>query len=504
MTGRRKKNENPKLSDKQKLPVWASADSDSLLLSGSNSPEIAEMQPVLLTVDDDPYLQEIVAGHAKKWGYIHRSALTAEQMWKQLDEITPSVILLDVCLSDADGAELVPDIRERFPTVPVIMITANATVDIAVKTLKYGAHDFLRKPLSFERLHIEIEKAVRMNRLSMKVRAFESASLQNDFHGMVGSSEPMRQIYHLIDTVAPTDATVLILGPTGTGKELVARAIHQCSRCSSGPFIPVNAPAIPHELIESALFGHEKGAYTGADKKHIGYCEQADGGTLFLDEICEMDYEVQAKLLRFLQDHVVQPVGAKSRRAVQVRVIAATNRRPQEQIQQHKLRRDFFYRLSTITIQLPPLNQRNGDIERLSLYFLDLARAKYAAKMSKISPEAMHSLKEYDWPGNVRQLENIINQIVITNNDSELTPEMLPKEITTASLGKCSRQIRAEDNGTLDYLPSIAQMEEDLILRALGLFSGSVPDAAKHLGLSEATLYRKIKKMGLKRSFAEK
>lgn len=464
---------------------------------------MTEPVPLILTVDDDPHLLDIIEHHVLKWGYTHCGVGGSTEMWRELERVIPSVIFLDVQLGDADGTALVPKLKQRFPYVPVIMITAHGTVETAVKSLKNGAYDFVCKPLDFDRLGIEIAKAIKHNQLSLQVKAFQSATRRTDFHGMIGRSEPMRNVYRLIETVAPTDAAVLILGQTGTGKELAARAIHECSKRCNGPFIAVNAPAIPHELIESALFGHEKGSFTGAHQQHVGFCEQADGGTLFLDEICEMNYDVQAKLLRFLQDHVVQRVGAKSARAVDVRVIAATNRNPDVQIQNNKLREDFYYRLSVVSIEIFPLRQRRGDIALLSRYFLDLAAAKYGKNMSSISPEAMKLLSAYDWPGNIRQLEHLIDQIVITNNNIELTVDMLPSETTDVS----KRSLRTVGSGTAPAanksIPSISEMEHSLIIQALELTSQSIPAAAKHLGLSEATLYRKIKKFGISRTFAK-
>ena len=457
-------------------------------------------QPLILTVDDDPHLLSLVEHNITEWGYLHCGAKNSTQMWKNLDQIIPSVILLDIRLGDEDGTALVPKLKQRLPYVPVIIVTAHATIETAVKSLKSGAYDFVCKPLDFHRLQIQIDKAIEHTNLSLQVKAFQNVKLRTDFHGMVGRSEPMRKVYRLIETVAATDAAVLLLGGTGTGKELAARAIHECSKRSNGPFIAVNAPAIPHELIESALFGHEKGAFTGAHQQHIGFCEQADGGTLFLDEICEMDYDVQAKLLRFLQDHEVQRVGAKSSKNVNVRVIAATNRDPNLQMQSRKLREDFYYRLSLISIELAPLRDRGDDIALLARYFLDFASAKYGKKMSSISPEAIKLLEAYDWPGNVRQLEHIIGQIVITNNSTKLTEDMLPVEITKKSSKNNLDKTRQLAEKTI---PSVEQMQRQLILEALELTAGSVPKAAKHLGLSEATLYRKIKKFGLSRTFKQ-
>jgi len=456
---------------------------------------MADPAPLILTVDDDPHLLAIIEHHVSQWGYTHRGVGSSAGMWKSLERIIPNVILLDVSLGDADGTVLVSQLKQQFPNVPVIMITAHATIETAVKSLKSGAYDFICKPLDFARLHIEIDKAIKQNRLSLQVRAFQSARYRTDFHGMIGRSESMREVYRLIETVAPTDAAVLILGETGTGKELVARAIHECSRRCHGPFVAVNAPGIPHELIESALFGHEKGAFTGAHQQHIGFCEQANGGTLFLDEICEMNYDVQAKLLRFLQDHVVQRVGAKSAQPVDVRVIAATNRNPKVQIKNNRLREDFYYRLSVISIHIAPLRQRPLDIALLTRYFLDLNVAKYGKSMFSVSPEAMKLLKAYDWPGNVRQLEHLIGQIVITNNNTELTAEMLSPEITESASRRSAHIDTETPYEPGESIPSILEMEHRLILHALELTSGSVPEAARHLGLSEATLYRKIKKL---------
>jgi DNA-binding NtrC family response regulator len=464
---------------------------------------MADSTAVILTVDDDPHLLSIIEHHVVEWGYRHCGAGSPSQMWDKLAKVIPSVILLDVALGDADGTTLIPELKERLPNVPVIIITAHATIEAAVKSLKSGAYDFVCKPLEFDRLHIEIDKAVRQNRLSLQVRALQSATRRTDFHGMVGRSEPMRKVYQLIETVAPTDAAVMILGETGTGKELTARAIHECSRRCDGPFVAVNAPAIPRELIESALFGHEKGAFTGAHERHIGFCEQADGGTLFLDEFCEMDYNIQPKLLRFLEDHVVQRVGAKSARSVDVRVIAATNRDPKTQIQNDKLREDFYYRLSVVQVELAPLKSRPGDVALLSRYFLDLDCAKYGKSMS-IAPAAMRIFEQYNWPGNIRQLEHLIDQIVITNTGAELTADMLPAELTAkATEGAGEKELQADEFAG-KTIPSIEQMEHQLILRALELTENSVPRAAERLGLSEATLYRKLKKFGISRRFTQR
>lgn len=462
---------------------------------------MAEFTPLILSVDDDEHLLEVIGYEVCRWGYRHIGVNSAEQMWQQLEDITPDLIMLDLQLDKDDGMAAIGPLKDRLPDVPIIIITGYGTVDAAVACLKIGAYDFAAKPLDFGRLKVEVDKALEHKRLTVKIKVLEATDRENDFHGMVGQSEIMQKVYRRIEVVAPTDASILILGETGVGKELVARAIHRCSSRSAGPFVPVNAPAIPHELIESALFGHEKGAFTGAHQRHMGFCEQADGGTLFLDEICEMDYSIQAKLLRFLQDHVVQPVGARSRKTVDVRVVAATNRDPSLQIERGKLRSDFYYRLSMITTELPPLRQRSEDIGLLANYFLDLARRKYGRQMDSIGQEAMKILHEYPWPGNVRQLEHLIHQIVITNQGTELTADMLGSDLLRA-VSAATPEISA-GSVPIKTIPSINEMEQSLIREALEFTQGSIPTAAKQLGLSQTTLYRKIKKFGLQRTFAK-
>ncbi len=458
---------------------------------------MTKKKPLILTVDDDAHLLDLIEHHVQGWGCVHERAVSAAALWKKLSGISPNLILLDIQLDDADGIEVLGLLKGRLPEVPVIMITGHGTIDRAVKSIQAGAYDFLCKPLDFDRLEIECRKAIERHRLLVRVKSLTSAESRNDFYGMIGQCPTMGQVYEKVQLVGPTDAAVLVLGETGVGKELLARAIHQCSDRANGPFVPVNAAAIPHELIESALFGHEKGAFTGAHQSHTGFCRQADGGTLFLDEICEMDYNVQAKLLRFLQDHIVQPVGSSAEHTVDVRVVAATNCDPARQIEEGKLREDFYYRLSMITLQIPPLRERGDDIERLAMYFLEQARSKYGRMMSSISPEAMTSLRSYHWPGNIRQLEYLIHQIVITNFGEELTVEMLGPEITQCDSSHPSLADYAARKSEFAELPSIQEMERRLIVQSLELAKGSVPEAAEQLGLSQSTLYRKIKKYGL-------
>jgi len=296
--------------------------------------------------------------------------------------------------------------------------------------------------------------------------------------GIVGSSPEMQKLIARIRKVASADVSALILGETGTGKELVARAIHRASDQASGPFVPVNAAAIPRELIESSLFGHEQGAFTGAHQARIGHCENADGGTLFLDEIGEMDFDVQAKLLRFLQDHVVQRVGARSGKRVEVRVVAATNVDPQEQIRKGRLREDLYYRLRVVTLHIPPLRERGDDIERLANHFLDRCAARHGSGLRVFAPESLWALRSYPWPGNVRELEHVMEELVVMNEGAEVVPSMLPHDVAEGSSSGAKQNAE----------------ERQALLAALDAEDGNPDRAAERLGVSRATIYRRMKK----------
>ncbi|MEM7586656.1 MAG: sigma-54 dependent transcriptional regulator, partial [Acidobacteriota bacterium] len=428
----------------------------------------------------------------------------------------------DVMLGDADGSQLVAELRSRLSDVPVIMITRSASVEAAVRCMKHGAADYITKPLDFGRLEQAIRTALEVAAVNRRSRG-ELAPRQAPFHGLVGDSPAMRRLFHLIETVAPADVSALILGETGTGKELVARAIHQLSQRRDEPFVPVNAAAIPHDLIESELFGHERGAFTGASQAHVGFCEQADGGTLFLDEIGEMGFDVQVKLLRFLQDHQVQRVGSRKTRRVDVRVLAATNIDPRRQIAQRKLREDLYYRLRVVSLSLPPLRERGGDVTRLAEHFMQRAAVRHQRQLTRLTPAAAKSLSAYPWPGNVRELENVIEEAVVLHQGVELTPEMLPAEVrqiepeshgmlfqdpvvtggpasagSSASAGVAASTPQLGPGGEHEARLSRRELEErHAVADALARHHGEIEDAARELGISRATIYRRIKKYGL-------
>ena len=446
-------------------------------------------EQLILTIDDDPDLVAILALHLRRWGYPTESAGSAAELWEFLERRTPRAMLMDIHLGDADGSRLVAEVKRRLPGVPVVMITRSTDAEVAVRCMKHGASDYIIKPVDFEHLRQVVGAMV--------------VPPRQDFHGLVGKSAAMTALYRAIENAAPTDVSALILGETGTGKELVARAIHDASPRRDGPFIPVNAAAIPHELIESSLFGHVKGAFTGAHQSYVGYCEQAHGGTLFLDEISEMSFDVQAKLLRFLQDHVVQRVGSRSTRKVDVRVLAATNADPRRSIADRRLREDLYYRLRVVSFTLPPLRERQGDIVRLARFFLKRSAGRHRRPFSRFTSEALDGLERYPWPGNVRELENAIESAVVMHRGEVLSAEMLPAEIrdpepslAEEALGDTAATSAVPLAVVPDWSPR-QQAEKRDLLAALERHGWRPEDAAKDLGMSRATIYRRIKKYGL-------
>ncbi|MCH9649419.1 MAG: sigma-54 dependent transcriptional regulator [Deltaproteobacteria bacterium] len=477
---------------------------------------MVESKPLVLTVDDDPDLAAIISLHIRRWGFEAHSVGSADRLWTFLERRVPETLLLDVMLGEVDGSQLVAEVKAKHPQLPVIMITRSISVEAAVRCMKRGATDYITKPLDFHRLREAVTTALEVSRFAKEALAPRSPKSEGSFPGIVGSSVAMLELFRRLEAMAPTDVSALILGETGTGKELVARAIHQQSRRRGGPFVAVNAAAIPHDLIESSLFGHEKGAFTGALAAHAGFCEQAEGGTLFLDEIAEMSFDVQAKLLRFLQDHIVQRVGSREARKVDVRVLAATNVDPLEQIARQNLREDLYYRLRVVSLKIPPLREREGDLVQLATHFLLGASLRHGREFSRLVPASLAALESYSWPGNVRELENIVEEAVVLHQGEELTLEMLPAEIReakdreqrsarpeSAGHGLAGHESRSQEPRSQEPLktplPPRQQAEMERIVAALLEADGDPQRAAESLGISRATIYRKMKKYAIER-----
>jgi two-component system, NtrC family, response regulator HydG len=448
----------------------------------------------ILIIDDDASFRALWATKLGARGYCVES-----RDWLEVDHLSQGlsridVVLLDRYLDNHDALDLLSPMTEQCPSVPVVLMTASSSVDVAVEAMRMGAFDFLPKPLDEPRLLTTLARAVQHARLSHRLTQLERSD-GNHFEGLVGTSAPMRSLRRVLQNIAPTETSVLITGESGTGKELVARAIHARSRRSSGPFIALNMAALPKELIESTLFGHEKGAFTGADRSRTGMVEQASSGTLFLDEIGEMPGDLQPKLLRFLQERTIRRIGGDADIPCNVRIISATNREPIEELRRGTLREDLFYRLNVVPVRLPPLRDRGGDVELLAHHFLRVFGEQHASPFSDIHPDAMKLLEAAPWPGNVRQLAHLIERIVVLHRGPTVTAAMIPHEqlgIRSPQSPETPQYIPpSEDDGTITPLEEV---ERRTILRALYLCKSSASKAAIALGISDATIYRKLKR----------
>ncbi len=409
------------------------------------------------------------------------------------------VILYLTGASTKTESEYIFDIHTLDDNVPVIVVSEKGMIEHAVSVMKEGAFDYFASSDDAERMVVSIANAIRMYKLTKRVYLLEQQTgWQGRFDNIIGHSAKMQEIFQLISTVAKSNATVLILGESGTGKELVAKAIHKHSKRTRKPFIDINCGAIPRELLENELFGHEKGSYTGADRRYLGSCERANKGTLFLDEICEMDPSLQVKLLRLLQDRSFNRVGGLEKITADIRFVAATNRDIEAEVKAGKFREDLFYRLNVVPIRIPPLRERKEDIILIAKHFLE----KYSTKNEKIfvdiSPDAVECLLRHDWPGNVRELENTFERLVVLNNDSQVKVKHLPQNVQDSGKGRKGRAVAPSYLGDGQKIVPLDLVEKYAIEAAIEKCGGSVGEASKHLKIGQATLYRKIKQYGLR------
>ncbi|HEX7119609.1 MAG TPA: sigma-54 dependent transcriptional regulator [Longimicrobiales bacterium] len=453
----------------------------------------------VLLVDDEELLVKSCSRLLEHEGY---QVLTAHRGRDALELVRrgrPDIILTDLMLPDIDGMELLREARQLDPQVLVIMITGFATVDSSIEAIRAGAYDYIPKPFTATQLQILVGRAasqVRLARDNERLRGElrERYSLEN----VIGVSEAMQPVFALVLKVASTDASVFISGESGTGKELIARAIHQNSPRAEQPFVAVNCAAFPENLLESELFGHEKGAFTGAMTQKRGLMEAASGGTFFLDEICEMDLELQAKLLRVLQERKIRRVGGEAEIPIDIRVIAATNRDPEEAVAEGTLRRDLFFRLNVVPIRVPPLRSRREDIPLLAQHFLRRYAEKYdrdAAMPLRLSPDAMRALMAHSWPGNVRELQNLMERIVsLAAPGQEVTLLDLPDELS--SVGASPAVLAADISQPFHEAKERAiQAFERAYLEALLVrHDGNISEAARQAGIDRKTVHRMLKK----------
>jgi two-component system nitrogen regulation response regulator NtrX len=444
----------------------------------------------ILVVDDEPEIRRSLAGVLEDEGYCAETAESGEACLDALPGAAFELVLLDIWLPGIDGMEVL----ERIQAMPfaerpvVVVISGHGSIEAAVKATKLGAFDFLEKPLSIDKISVVVKNA-----LAHRAMALENSQLKQDStgrHRIIGESVPMKALRQQLSLMAATNGRVLIFGESGTGKELVAHALHALSSRAAEAFVEVNCAAIPEELIESELFGHTKGSFTSAHEDKIGKFQKADGGTLFLDEVGDMSLRTQAKVLRSLEEQRFEPVGGPGSVQVDVRVVAATNKNLEEEIERGNFREDLFYRLNVIPFSVPPLRDRREDIPLLADYFLNEFTTAYGRKPKELTPEAYRVLGEYHWPGNVRELKNLIERIVILNPQVRVDARHIPLA------GTRKPQDRPVDRfGSLQEVREAA--ERDYILRKLEETAGNVTRTAELLGLERSNLYRKMKTLGI-------
>ena len=445
---------------------------------------MSESTKYILAVDDEPSMLRLLEISLRQAGYQPLTAKDGREALEVIRTRNVDCVVTDLHMPRMDGLQLLKEIRQTETALPVIIVTAQGEIKSAIEAMKHGASDYILRPFDLEALELAIKRALSFSRLVVENQFLRDEKSADT--GMVGNSPAMQQLQQSIRQVAPEKATVLVAGETGTGKELVARAIHAGSPRSSGLFVAVNCAAIPHEMLESELFGHEKGAFTGAIKERIGKFELADGGTLFLDEITEMPMQLQAKLLRALQENVIERVGGNHPISVDIRVVAATNRNPRDAIKEGKLREDLYYRLNVFRIDLPALKERKTDIEALAKHFL-------VRRHVEISGAAVNALVQYDWPGNVRELENVLERAAIISGNQTILPLHLPAEMVNddSAVAQMPEGATTTDN-PLALPNAVESLERRLIVEALVVTQGNKSRAAKLLEISERSLWYKL------------
>ncbi len=467
----------------------------------------------ILVVDDEAKMRRLLEIMLTQMGHEVHQAEDGQAALDFLSNRSVDLVITDLRMPNLDGIGLLRSLREQNNDVAVIVVTAYGTVESAVEAMKYGASDYIIRPFEIDAVEAAVTRALRMSKIQRENRYLRQ-SVDAGWGEFVGTCQRMQDIYTLIQQVAPTRTSVLIQGETGTGKELVARAIHRASPRRDALFVSINCAAIPADILESELFGYSKGAFTGAHKDRVGKFELAEGGTLFLDEITEMDFNIQAKLLRVLQERQLERLGSNRSIAVDIRIIAASNRNPKQAILDQKLREDLFYRLNVFNIELPPLRDRQQDIIILATHFLQKHAADFGFPFHGITPEAEEYLLSYHWPGNVRELENMMERAIVLSSGKAIALEHLPVDITftisTAAEGAESSKSKTEPSPVLvpatnpetgavafDLNAHVEKLERDMINKALLETNHNKSKAATLLQISERSLWYKLKKYGI-------
>jgi len=452
-------------------------------------------KPRVLIIEDSPALAEVYRSYLRGEPYQVKYVGDGKSGMAEIERDPPEALLLDLKLPDMDGMDILRYIHDRQIPTSVVIITGHASVDVAIDAMRYGAFDFIEKPFSAKRVKVTLRNAVDRQNLNTLVEQIRDDFQRDHYHGFIGSSLALQAVYRIIDSAASSKATVFITGESGTGKEVCAEAIHRQSNRRDKPFIPLNCGAIPRDLMESEIFGHVRGAFTGATRDREGAAEMADGGTLFLDEIGEMDLDLQTKLLRFVQTGSFARVGATQLVKVDVRFICATNRDPQKEVDEGRFREDLFYRLHVIPIHLPALRDRVDDILLLANNFLRKFAAEEHKAFREFAPEVEAVFLEYDWPGNIRQLQNVLRNVVVLYDAEQVTLAMLPPPLNrftsrAASPVAVAPAARVIETGALEIRP-LHVIEKEAIERAIAFCEGNIPRAAVLLEVSPSTIYRK-------------
>lgn len=455
----------------------------------------------MLVVDDEPKMRKILELALSSMGHDIVHASDGLEALAAIDKAHFDLVLTDLRMPRKDGIELLRELRDRGEDVPVIVLTAYGTIESAVEAMRLGASDYIIRPFEIETIELAVTRTLAVSVVQRENR-FLRDEVNKGWGEFIGTSEKMQELYQLVQQVAPTRSNIFVAGETGTGKELVARALHHASG-RNGLFVPINCAAIPGELLESELFGHEKGAFSGAIRGRVGKCELASGGTIFLDEITEMPLALQSKLLRVVQEGTIERLGANTIMPVDLRIVAATNVDPGQAVETGRLRQDLFFRLNVVRIDVPTLRHRKGDIALLAEHFL----VKYAVELGKpvphLTPQALGRLESYAWPGNVRELENLMERAMVLSRGQEIGPEHFPASIASddhAATAEAPQGSERNNKGVLDGMSlktSVEAVEKQLITEALARSENNKAAAARLLEISERTLWYKIKQYEL-------
>jgi two-component system, repressor protein LuxO len=471
----------------------------------------ADRQGVLL-VEDTTSLARVYVEYLRKEPYDITHVENGREALQSIEQAVPDAILLDLALPDMNGLDILKHVHSQQLPTAVIVITAYGSIANAVEAMRAGAYDFLVKPFSADRLVVTLRNAVERQRLARIVETLKDDFGRDRYYGFIGASLPMQAVYRIVDSAAGSKATIFVTGESGTGKEVCAQAIHRRSQRRDRPFVAINCAAIPRDLMESEIFGHAKGAFTGAVSERIGAAARADQGTLFLDEICEMDFDLQTKLLRFVQMGSFVKVGGTVTEKVDARIICASNKDPLKEVEAGRFREDLYYRLHVIPIALPPLRDRDEDVLGIARHFLAVFASEEGKRFRGFAPEVDAVLRSYHWPGNVRQLQNALRNIVVLNDGEIVTRDMLPSPLNHIDAGQRGGGPQAlaagaglsisggerrgasgvvSGDGTVAGIRLLWQIEKDAIEEAIRICDGNIPKAAMHLGISASTIYRK-------------